>query len=1567
MKRIIQVLILLIGVSQYSQDTLSVKDGAYGYDKDFKLDLHLTTSPLTKDSGTTDGVTTDKLVDSTQDFTSSVSVGDTVNNTTDGTTATITAIDSNTTLSLSSDIMISGEAYSIISNKTIKGLQFDLKYDGSNFTYQSSYSLNKARLGGNSSDHVVTVREVKSGNLRILIYSPSNKLIPTGNGQLLTFDFKNSKNYGNYFFELASVSAAKEDNTNLNLYLEKGTITTLASNFGWNTNITEFGSVYKDGTKNIKWSLINQGTAELNISLSKNELTKFSLTDWDTKSNVITWPQKINPGSQLDINVTVDSSKNGDFIQSLFLNSDDPIDPGTGEQEFKFKAKVFNTNKIVVQSNADAQNKQTSNVKISINGDEDITSFQFDLAASNSNIEFISNSATLLKSGTNHVISSNVIADNSGNKLLRIICYSPTNALLTQPIGEIVKFSVRPDKLVNPGAYPINISNTVLTNKDVTNVSSEAENGSINLITGRLAFNSPTTSDDSKREYVLDLGELFRNSFNEKIISISNNGNKKLTISSVTSSDADMSVSNTFPLELDQNASASEINFKVVPSTNSNNFSAYLKFTHDGGSEKDSVLIKASLINRNIINVKNSNVTKDVVNNVPISLLNSNEIKGMQFDLTVPKESKSFTWTITANSNDDYNFTDEDLNQTADPSITHYVGDEIKFINNSGGTHPLFIVTELGADNGYDSSKQLTGVTNQGTTSETVTVDLSEVLPGTYYYICGNHKSMRGTITVLPKFSINASSSNLVSDRSTDFVLVQSSIGARKYRFLIYSNTNSLFTGNNGNIINLPLNLNKIDNASMVIANGSYDLLVDNIIISGKDNSNVSSESTAKGIIVVGGTNDTAPVVSPNQITSLKENPIANTYFYNIKATDADPNSFIDDFKIVSGNDEGTFGIVSETGDLFVIKPENVDYESKQSHSLGITVSDGTKTSAIEIINVNITDDPNAFVLNNFTVQVYKDNEKSGITYEDSDDISSVASGSDITYELYGGNDKDFFLLNSSSGKLTFKAAPQFSAPLDSGKDNIYQVTIKAIVTDDTSSKIPVFSSEKTVSIKEDSTDALTITSFLATTASDIDGDGIIDSLDNCPNISNVNQRDHDSNGEGNACEDSDGDSKLDNIDNCPIIPNPGQEDADFNGTGDVCEDTDKDGIIDSLDNCISVKNIDQADRDSDGIGDVCDDSDLDGILDSIDNCPTTSNTNQADLDKDGIGDVCDDDKDGDTILNDVDNCPTTANTDQADLDKDGTGDVCDDDKDGDTILNDVDNCPTTANTDQADFDSDGIGDSCDPDIDNDGVLNAADDCDNTPLGSKIDTKGCFIFELPLNNNKVQVNDTSCIGTDDGSIVLSVEDNSKDYTITVTGKSSIAIAGEIKTYTLTGLAKGTYLVCFKVDGQANYEQCFEAVVGEPAALSAFVDVDNDDKTTSISLGGSDSYNVDINGIRYQVKGNRFDANLPTGLSTIRISTDLECQGIIEKEIFISEDILYYPNPTKRDVKVHVSGKDTKVIISVFTTKGDLIFTRDQKILDSRKTELDLSGVPPGTYLVNLEGTTVRKTFKIVKK
>ena len=82
-------------------------------------------------------------------------------------------------------------------------------------------------------------------------------------------------------------------------------------------------------------------------------------------------------------------------------------------------------------------------------------------------------------------------------------------------------------------------------------------------------------------------------------------------------------------------------------------------------------------------------------------------------------------------------------------------------------------------------------------------------------------------------------------------------------------------------------------------------------------------------------------------------------------------------------------------------------------------------------------------------------------------------------------------------------------------------------------------------------------------------------------------------------------------------------------------------------------------------------------------------------------------------------------------------------------------------------------------------------------------------------------------------------------------------------------------------------------------------------------------------LRKRVTGNSFEATLSTGLNIIRVDTDLECQGFVEK-IFISEDIHYYPNPTDSDVKVHVGGEDTRVKVSVFSEKG-ILFILDTKI------------------------------------
>jgi hypothetical protein len=97
-------------------------------------------------------------------------------------------------------------------------------------------------------------------------------------------------------------------------------------------------------------------------------------------------------------------------------------------------------------------------------------------------------------------------------------------------------------------------------------------------------------------------------------------------------------------------------------------------------------------------------------------------------------------------------------------------------------------------------------------------------------------------------------------------------------------------------------------------------------------------------------------------------------------------------------------------------------------------------------------------------------------------------------------------------------------------------------------------------------------------TLTDIDHDGIIDCKDNCPTVSNPDQKDTDGDGIGDAC------------DNCLLVYNPTQTDMNKNGIGDLCDpDIDGDGIPNNIDNCPLKYNPDQKDRNNNGIGDACD------------------------------------------------------------------------------------------------------------------------------------------------------------------------------------------------------------------------------------------------------------------------------------------------------------------------------------------------------------------------------------------
>ncbi|MFN3196913.1 MAG: lectin-like protein [Bradymonadia bacterium] len=266
----------------------------------------------------------------------------------------------------------------------------------------------------------------------------------------------------------------------------------------------------------------------------------------------------------------------------------------------------------------------------------------------------------------------------------------------------------------------------------------------------------------------------------------------------------------------------------------------------------------------------------------------------------------------------------------------------------------------------------------------------------------------------------------------------------------------------------------------------------------------------------------------------------------------------------------------------------------------------------------------------------------------------------------------------------------------------------------------------------------------------DTDGDGVLNVLDNCPNVANADQADGDGSGSFNcggvaSCEAESGCDWLTDGNGrawlaCNIARNfddaraycqqfggdlvivddaeeqavlAGYRNSGWIGLRDVVGDnrgwywvdgtelTDEDARWDDIEpngineGCAQIWNdgTDWNDANCGGQNAFFCETVGDQLGDVCDNCPDVSNGDQLDTDGDGFGDACDDDDDNDGYSDEAERACGTSTVDAS------VGAV-DDDADG--TCNRIDNCPAIANADQLDTDRDGDGDACDLDDDDD-------------------------------------------------------------------------------------------------------------------------------------------------------------------------------------------------------------------------------------------------------------------------
>ena len=364
-------------------------------------------------------------------------------------------------------------------------------------------------------------------------------------------------------------------------------------------------------------------------------------------------------------------------------------------------------------------------------------------------------------------------------------------------------------------------------------------------------------------------------------------------------------------------------------------------------------------------------------------------------------------------------------------------------------------------------------------------------------------------------------------------------------------------------------------------------------------------------------------------------------------------------------------------------------------------------------------------------------------------------------------------------------------------------------------------------------------------------------------------------------------------------------------------------------------------------------DTDEDGVNDIFDKCPGTPTG--SDVDDDGCA-LSQLDSDDDGIGDDVDQCPTTP--EGANVDSQGCAD-----SDGDGIFDYIDSCPGTPSGSLIDDDGCALSQL---DSDGDGVTDDFDQCPSTPFGDDVDVYGCTVLLLSHDNFQVTVTANSCLGTNDGSIYVSVKNQNLQYQVLIDGQQFGLNSNYGFTKELNDLGVGTYSVCFTVYGYNDFEQCYDVVLSQPDPLSVdaaqYLGGDN----LYLNLSGSSSFNITHNGLMSKAKPGDLNISLSKGLNTVKIYTDYECQGFFEKNYFNSEEILVSPNPVDDIVNILVGGNDQEVQFSIRDIRGVTLMSSIKKLDNSRKASFDLTDYPSGVYFFEVISPTVMQTTKIIR-
>ena len=291
------------------------------------------------------------------------------------------------------------------------------------------------------------------------------------------------------------------------------------------------------------------------------------------------------------------------------------------------------------------------------------------------------------------------------------------------------------------------------------------------------------------------------------------------------------------------------------------------------------------------------------------------------------------------------------------------------------------------------------------------------------------------------------------------------------------------------------------------------------------------------------------------QVENKRDDDVSNVNVYLGKIVIEDTNKTQDVFnntveiRILEGQDAALFRI--DGRDLYLIG--GLDYEENREHLFTVEATNDKGIVSRKTIKLIVIDIPNSSTRSSYNIMVFNvqnEQEDAKVSYKryfnPNADNRGVGKWK-IKKKIVGGNDAHLFSVrtretedekNEDTGDyLDFITPPDYENPQDHNKDNIYEVDIVNINTEDGDSTQPIPVTQTNLVVPENSGRAIELQSVPAAPTDDTDEDGVNDIVDNSPFVFNPDQSDSDGDGVGDVTDDADHDGVWNPFDECNETP----------------------------------------------------------------------------------------------------------------------------------------------------------------------------------------------------------------------------------------------------------------------------------------------------------------------------------------------------------------------------------------------------------------------------------------------